>query len=138
MAKVADYLAVRVSNLIDPPIVELRHSGKLRAQETAEIFGQTLCPQTRPMAAEGMHPKDDPSQIRSELESRRDQPTALMLVGHLPHLARLTGLLLTGDAHKSPVRVVNAAVLRLGYRDGGWAVDWYVTPACTRWARWPA
>jgi phosphohistidine phosphatase len=130
VARVARFLAARGSSLHDPLIVELRHSGKRRARETAEILGQALCPQIHPTVAEGMQPKDDPSAIHAELESRRDERTALMLVGHLPHLACLTGLLLTGDAGKSPVRFVNAAVLRLGFRNGGWAVDWYVTPAC--------
>ena len=130
VAKVANYLAARAAHMIDPPISELRHSGKLRARETAEILGRGLCPQVRPTAVEGMQPKDDPGRVHAELESRRDERTALMLVGHLPHLARLTGLLLTGDAGKSPVRFVNAAVLRLGFRGGSWAVDWYVTPTC--------
>jgi phosphohistidine phosphatase len=130
VARVASFLADRGPHLIDLPIVELRHSGKLRARETAEILGQAVCPKVRPTAVDGMQPKDDPSAVHAELESRRDEPAALMLVGHLPHLARLTGLLLTGDAGKSPVRFVNAAVLRLGFRNGSWAVDWYVTPAC--------
>ena len=130
VAKVADYLAARAAHMVDPPIKELRHSGKRRAQETAEILGQALCPQVRPTAVEGMQPKDDPGAIHTELESRRDERTALMLVGHLPHLAHLTGLLLTGEAEKSPVRFVNAGVLRLGFRNGIWAIDWYVTPPC--------
>jgi phosphohistidine phosphatase len=130
VAKVANYLAVRVPHLIDPPIGELRYSGKLRARETAEILGQALCPKVRPTAVDGMQPNDDPHRIQPELESRRDACAALMLVGHLPHLARLAGLLLTGDVGKSPVRVVNAAVLRLGFRGGSWAVDWFITPAC--------
>jgi phosphohistidine phosphatase len=130
VAKVARFLAACGPRLIDPPILALRHSGKLRAQETAEILGQALCPKVHPTAVEGMQPKDDPSAIHAELETRRDERTALMLIGHLPHLARLAGLLLTGDAGKSPVRFVNAAVLRLGFRGGSWAVDWYVTPTC--------
>ena len=130
VAKVANYLAVRVPHLVDSPIVELRYSGKLRARETAEILGRALCPQVCPTAVDSLQPNDDPGCIRAELESRRDERTALMLVGHLPHLARLAGLLLVGDAGKSPVRVVNAAVLRLGFRGGSWAVDWFITPAC--------
>jgi phosphohistidine phosphatase len=130
VARVASYLAAGRPHLIDPPIVELRHSGKLRAQETAEILGRALCPQVYPTAVEDLQPNDDPGCIRAELESRRDERTALMLVGHLPHLARLTGLLLAGDAGKSPVRFVNAAVLRIGFRNGGWAVEWYFTLAC--------
>ena len=128
--QVARYFAGRGTGVIDPPIGELRHSEKLRARETAEILGGALCPEVSPTAAEGMRPTDGPHRIGAELESRRDARTALMLVGHLPHLARLTGLLLAGDEEKSPIRFVNAAVLRLGFHDRAWAVDWYVTPSC--------
>ncbi len=130
VAKIANYLAPCGLRLIDPPIVEVRHSGKLRAQQTADILAQALCPQVRPRAVDGLAPNDDPRRIQSELESRRDESAALMLVGHLPHLSRLAGLLLTGDAEKAPVRFANAAVLRLGFRASSWTVDWYVTPAC--------
>jgi phosphohistidine phosphatase len=130
VVKVAAYLAARGPRLIDPPIVEVRHSGKLRAQQTADILAQALCPQVRPETVDGLAPNDDPRRIQSELKSRRDESAAVMLVGHLPHLARLAGLLLAGDVGKSPVRFANAAVLRLGFRAGGWAVEWYVTPAC--------
>jgi len=130
VAKVAACLAARGSLLVAPPIVEIRHSGKLRAQQTAEILGQALCPQLRPQAVDHLAPDDDPGALQSELESRRNEDTALMLVGHLPHLARLAGLLLAGDAARSPVRFANAAVLRLSFGRDGWAVDWYLPPAC--------
>ena len=130
--KMADHLAALGTRLIDPPIAEVRHSGKLRAQQTAELFAQALCPHIRPTARENMNPKDDPRVIYEELTTKREQDGALLLVGHLPHLARLAGLLLTGDAEKAPVRFVNAAVLKIGPADDGWAVEWYLTPACVR------
>ena len=55
-----------------------------------------------------------------------------MLVGHLPHLARLAGLLLTEDAEEMPVRFGNAGVLKISSGQEGWAVEWYITPACVR------
>ena len=130
--KMADHLAGLGAQLIDPPIAEVRHSGKLRAQQTAEIFAQALCPHVRATAREGMNPKDDPRVIYEELATKREQNGALLLIGHLPHLARLAGRLLTGDAEKTPVRFVNAAVLKIGPADDGWAVEWYLTPACVR------
>jgi phosphohistidine phosphatase len=130
--KMADHLAALGTRLINPPIAEVRHSGKLRAQQTAETFAQALCPHVRPAACEGMNPKDDPRVVHEELTAKREQDGALLLVGHLPHLARLAGLLLTEDAERTPVRLVNAAVLTIGSADEGWAVEWYVTPACVR------
>jgi len=130
--KMADHLAALDTHLIDPPIVEVRHSGKLRAQQTAEIFARALCPHGRPTAREGMSPQDDPHLIYEELAAKRERDGALLLVGHLPHLARLAGLLLTGDAKKTPVRFVNAAVLKICPVEDGWAIEWYLTPACVR------
>jgi phosphohistidine phosphatase len=130
--KVADYLATLGTELIDPPIAEVRHSGKLRAEQTAEIYAQALCPHLSPATAEGMNPNDDPRVVYTKLAAKRDLDLALLLVGHLPHLGRLTGLLLTGDTERTPVRFANAAVLKISSTPDGWAVESYVTPACVR------
>lgn len=131
-AKVAGHLAALGTDLISPPIAEVRHSGKLRAQQTADIFARALSPHVSPTACADMNPNDDPRAIYEELTAGRDRERAVLLAGHLPHLARLAGLLLTGDAEKTPVRLVNAAVLKLGFAQDDWTVNWYVTPACVR------
>lgn len=131
-ASVADYLAALGTRLISPPITQVRHSGKLRAQQTAEIYARALCPDVVPEPVEGMNPKDDPRTVCEELTARRERDEALLLVGHLPHLARLAGLLLTEGAEKMPVRFANAGVLKIGSTQDGWAVEAYVTRACVR------
>jgi len=131
-ASVADYLAALGTRLITPSIRQVRHSGKLRAQQTAEIYARALCPDVVPEAVEGMNPKDDPRTLYEELTARRERDEALLLVGHLPHLARLAGLLLTQDAERTPVHFANAGVLKISFGPEGWAVQWYVTPACVR------
>lgn len=128
--KIADCLAASGVRLIDPPLTEIRHSGKLRAQQTAEVFAQALCPNVTPKASSGMNPNDDPRKICAELAARRDARGALLLVGHLPHLSRLAGLLLTEDAEKEPIRFVNAGILKISSAKDGWSVEWYITPAC--------
>jgi phosphohistidine phosphatase len=129
-AGVAEHLAARAAQPIDPPISEVRHSGKLRARQTAEILAGVLCPEATLTVVEGMNPEDDPRTIYDELSSGRDRPGAVMLVGHLPHLGRLAGLLLAGDAHKTPIGFANAGVLKICPAPTGWAVKWYLTPAC--------
>jgi len=126
----AEFFADRTSRLIETPIQELRHSGKLRAQQTADIMADILCPEAAVTTAENMNPKDDPRVWHDELMADRDRPGALMLVGHLPHLGQLAGLLLTGDANLMPVQFVNAGVLKVCPAPTGWAVAWYLTPAC--------
>ncbi len=52
-----------------------------------------------------------------------------MLVGHLPHLSKLAGLLLTGSPDIEPIKFRMAGVLCLE-RDvkGKWALLWMLTP----------
>ena len=53
----------------------------------------------------------------------------LMLVGHLPFLERLAGLLLVGDPERRIYRMQNAGILALERDDeGGWSIRWAVTP----------
>ena len=70
------------------------HSGKLRARETAELFRRACGPPAASSARRGLQPDDPPAWIRDELAG---DPRSIMLVGHMPHLARLLRLL-RGDA----------------------------------------
>ncbi len=130
VARMAGYLASRGAGLIDPPIARVGHSGKLRASQTAEILAKAVCPRIEPAAGDAMGPNDDPRTVCDEVLAARDQSGGILLVGHLPHLSRLAGLLLTDDAEKSPVRFANAAVLKLRPEGETWTVAWYLTPDC--------
>ncbi len=101
------------------------HSGKLRAQETAEIFAEQLRPTQGVIEHEGMAPLDDPGIIAREIG---EPETPVMLVGHLPHLSRLASLLVTGDADREIVAFRNAGVVCLGRGAPGWRAKWIITP----------
>ena len=71
------------------------HSGKLRSRETAEAFLRTCAPFADFRMIRGLRSEDPPEWLRDELGSEtRD----VLLVGHMPHIARLTGLLTAGAA----------------------------------------
>src|SRR5687767_4755494 len=74
------------------------HSGKLRARQTAEAFWKA-CHLFASLSAErGLQPADPPEWMRDRLFGEtRD----LMLVGHMPHLARLL-LLMLGENEETP------------------------------------
>src|SRR5947208_6358208 len=93
------------------------HSGKARARETAEIWSGLL---GADMAeADGLAPNDDPSIWAARVETEADD---VMLVGHLPHLERLVGLLVAGDAEAAVVGFPAGGLVELE-RDGGhWRV----------------
>lgn len=71
------------------------HSGKLRARQTAEFFWRACNPLAQFSAARGLQPDDPPQWIADRVEG---DPAAIMLVGHMPHVARLLELL-TREAH---------------------------------------
>jgi phosphohistidine phosphatase len=105
----------------------IRHSEKTRAAQTASIFAAALQPPDGVDATVGLGPGDDVKALASTLE---EENCDVMLVGHLPHLARLTAFLITGDADRELVRFRNSGVVCLGRDDGPWTLRWAVTPEC--------
>ncbi|MSO81733.1 MAG: hypothetical protein EXQ53_00330 [Acidobacteria bacterium] len=69
---------------------EVWHSGKLRARETAELFWRACNPLSTFSAARGLQPTDPPAWIQDELAA---DDRSILLVGHMPHLARLLRVL---------------------------------------------
>lgn len=102
------------------------HSGKARARQTAEIIAKAIQPTPAVVPMEGLGPNDDPTLAHRSI-GQWDKP--VMLVGHLPHLARLAALLVTGHAERPLIafRMGGVVCLRLDDR-GDWVVDWVVTP----------
>jgi phosphohistidine phosphatase len=107
---------------------EVRHSGKLRAKQTAEILAGPLEPRRGVNAAIGLDPGDDVQPVADLLQRGGG---SVMLVGHLPFLARLAGLLLANDPEVPVVHFRNAGIVHLvreNHNDGRWSVVWAVTP----------
>ena len=106
--------------------IPIRHSGKTRARETAEALAGTLEAATVE-ETDGLAPLDDPA-LWAERLGETDK--AMVLVGHLPHLARLTSLLVVGDPERGRVKFSNAGMVCLQRNDDGrWALLWSVVPA---------
>lgn len=75
------------------------HSGKLRARQTAELFWRASNPLAAFSATRGLQPDDPPGWMRDRLAG---EVRAVMLVGHMPHLARLLHMLLRRPAGEAP------------------------------------
>lgn len=101
------------------------HSGETRARQTAEILAASLAPPIPPEEEDGLAPLDDPASWAGRLAEATDE---IMLVGHMPHMARLAGLLVSGDAGARPVFFRNGGVVCLERGDEGWGLRWAVTP----------
>lgn len=105
---------------------QIRHSGRVRARETAEILAETLNPPAGVIEIPGIHPDDPIDPVALSLFGERD---SLMLVGHLPFVARLVGALTLGDENRSPVRFPTATVACLQGEDDHWELAWTEHPA---------
>lgn len=110
-------------------VSEIRHSGKLRAKQTAEILAERLSPHRGIREMKGLAPMDDPAEAKAELEAAQEP---LMLVGHLPHLSRLASVLLVGDPGREIIRFRMGAIVCLSKIEGGWVVKWMLTPELAR------
>ena len=106
-------------------VSQIRHSGRARAQETAEIFAGVLTPSAGVIATPGIHPEDPVDPIALSLYGERD---SFMLVGHLPFVARLVGLLTVGDANRAPVNFPTATIACLQGEDSQWELVWTESP----------
>jgi len=110
---------------LDLEVVQIQHSGKTRAEQTATILGQALSPPGGVVAVSGLAPKDD---VRPVAGALAEASHPMMLVGHLPFLSRLAGLLVTGDPDRAVVQFQNAAIVCLARQEGRWLVAWILTP----------
>ena len=104
---------------------EIRHSGKLRAQQTAEILARHVSSETPPTVLRGLDPNDDPAALVPTLEAS-DAP--MTLVGHLPHLSRLASLLLCDEPERGIIAFRNGAIVQLVRSDDAWQLRSVLTP----------
>lgn len=100
------------------------HSGILRARQTAEILAECLSPPHGVQALSGLLPQDDPVIARGELESSQ---TSVMLVGHLPHLSRLAGLLVHGNSEREAVNFAPATLACCSNDGSLWKIAWLLS-----------
>jgi phosphohistidine phosphatase len=119
--KVAEFLRP-----LAPAVDTVWHSGKARAQQTAELLAQALGAQDRVVVREGLGPKDPVAATKEALEHTGGD---VMIVGHLPFLGKLVALLVTGREELEMVEFQYGSVVCLERRDGGsWKVGWMITP----------
>ena len=119
----------KVASFIKPlgiSVEHIRHSGKLRATQTAEILAESVLVEKDCSAHEALGPNDDVTILADELEA---YDTDLMIVGHLPFLAYLTSLLVA-DKETANIAAFDAgSILCLNRRNPGqWQIEWMVTP----------
>jgi phosphohistidine phosphatase len=102
------------------------HSGKLRAQQTAELLAAALAPGTVSETMTGLNPNDP---VDPMARSIAEWTSEVMLVGHLPFLGKLVARLVAGDERKPVAAFVPGTVVCLEQGEAGhWAITWMVRP----------
>jgi phosphohistidine phosphatase len=100
---------------------EVVHSDKLRARQTAKILGQRLdIHPAKVHEIAGLGPGDDPLTMADGLEAER---RSVMVVGHLPYMARLASTLLVGEPDRLQIRFFDAGTVVLSRGAGGWQLE---------------
>ena len=117
VAREAASKAVQVSTVL--------HSGILRAQQTAEIYGRYLNPPLGIRQISGLLPDDDPALGKAELEAAE---APIMLVGHLPYMGRLAELLAKTNNDHAMIDFPTATLVCFSRTKSGWELEWRVVP----------
>lgn len=104
----------------------IKHSGKKRAQQTADIFASALKPEGGVREADGLRPLDDVTALADKINSTDN----LMLVGHLPFMERLTSYLITGLIDKPVFKFQNGGIVCMDKDpdSGSWVIKWTLMP----------
>ena len=118
LGKFLDAAGVRVLRVV--------HSGKLRAEQTAELVAAAVAPGIPLEADERLAPNGSVEPwAREALEWNQDT----LIVGHLPFVGRLTGLLLTGREGSGIATFHSASTACLERSVGGqWSLAWMLGP----------
>ena len=104
------------------PVSCIFHSGKRRAQQTAEIFASTLSTPAS-TAIHGMSPMDSCEILKNNLNTNH-----ALYVGHLPHLEKFVTLLVTRKEAPNILQFKNSSLVCLGHNNETFAVQWHITP----------
>ncbi len=118
IAEVARGYGVRVRRI--------EHSGKERARQTADLMAEALQPEQSPIARPGLAPLDEVEPVAAGL----DPGEALMLVGHLPFMERLTSQLILGRREPLVFKFQNGGIVCLDRDPHGrqWFIKWALMP----------
>jgi phosphohistidine phosphatase len=117
--KIAD-----VAKMYQVTVSVIGHSGKARAEQTAQIFREVLKKDAPLEKLDGIGPIDDVA----DLGNRIDPESGMMIVGHLPYMERLVSFLTAGNPDLHVIRFQNSGIVCLDRDENGWYIKWTLNP----------
>jgi phosphohistidine phosphatase len=111
------------------PVAKIVHSGKRRAEQTAQIYHKALGLDVPLKAIPGIKPMEDVKTFSSLIDPRANW----MVVGHLPFMERLVSYLTCGSSKALVYQFQNSGVVCLdageGVKgEGDWFIKWTLNP----------
>jgi phosphohistidine phosphatase len=105
------------------------HSGKLRAEQTAQLLAREIGTESSVEARLGLAPNDPVAPVAQWLRAQTEH-RSLALVGHMPFLGRLASLLVVGDEQAQVVAFQMGALVKLVPKVDreGFSVAWALPP----------
>lgn len=117
-------MAVFLNGKLRPELV--CHSGKTRARQTAELLAAALAPGCVIDELSGIGPNDPVTPLVGRLAELGNE---VLVIGHLPFLAKLATVLVTGREQSPVVDCRPGSILSLSSNgDGQWAIQWMIRP----------
>jgi len=114
-------------------VERILHSGKNRAQQTAELLAQAVPSREAAIALPGLNPNDEVIGIAGEIIHWKKD---IMLVGHLPFMGRLATYLLTGQDFPEIVNFQTGTIACLSKAcEAQWMIDWVIRPRNIGWCK---
>lgn len=110
------------------PVSKILHSGKTRAQQTAEILGISLLPDGIIEMINGITPKDPVVNFARDIYQLNSNT---MIVSHLPFLPKLISCLITGRNDQLIVNYQPGTIVCIEQdEDRTWKIQWMIRPDC--------
>ncbi len=107
-------------------VASIVHSGKARAAQTAQLLNEGLFGDAELEVWSGLHPNDPVAPVGKRL---RRLESDLMIVGHLPFMAKLAGHLVCGEEDAILELHTTAVACLLRGEDDAWLLEWLTYPA---------
>jgi len=106
------------------------HSGKLRAEQTAEHLAKAIAPGVELETSGLINPNDNPNAFDWQSES---WDTDTLIVGHLPFMAKLVSHLVIEDENRPITAFQPGSVICLEHNDDAhWQINWMIRPELLR------
>ena len=119
--KIAHFM--RSTNIV---VQRVLHSGKIRARQSADILAAAVLLHGSPAEIIGINPNDSVAEFAGMLS---EMGSELMIVGHMPFMAKLVSYLLISDDLTPLVAYRPGCVVCLEYtQENGWILNWMLRP----------